>query len=110
MSERLALVSEASRGFVYAASTMGVTGARATVGSTAEDLVTRTRAVSDIPVCVGLGVSTGEQAAEVGAFADGVIVGSALVATLLDTDPRDGLAALARLTRELAAGVARGRR
>ena len=109
-SERLALVSEASRGFVYAASTMGVTGARATVGSTAEDLVTRTRAVSDIPVCVGVGVSTGEQAAEVGAFADGVIVGSALVATLLDTNPRDGLAALARLTRELAAGVARGRR
>lgn len=109
-SERLALVSEASRGFVYAASTMGVTGARATVGSTAEDLVTRTRAVSDIPVCVGVGVSTGEQAAEVGAFADGVIVGSALVATLLDTNPRDGLAALAQLTRELAAGVARGRR
>ncbi len=107
--DRLAHVTGASRGFVYAASTMGVTGARTTVGDAAEDLVARTRAVSDIPVCVGLGVSTREQAAQVGSFADGVIVGSALVSTLFDTDRDTGLDRLAHLTRELAAGVSEGR-
>ncbi|MFN8098167.1 MAG: tryptophan synthase subunit alpha [Dermatophilaceae bacterium] len=107
--ERLADVTSACRGFVYAASTMGVTGARTRVGTTAADLVARTRAVSDIPVCVGLGVSTREQAAQVGSFADGVIVGSALVSTLFDTGRDEGLARLAHLTQELAAGVREGR-
>ena len=107
--ERLAFVTDTSRGFVYAASTMGVTGARNTVGSAAEELVARARAVSDIPVCVGLGVSTREQAAQVGSFADGVIVGSALVSTMLDTDRATGLDRLAALTRDLAAGVREGR-
>jgi tryptophan synthase alpha chain len=74
----------ACRGFVYAASTMGVTGTRATVGDAAEKLVARTRAVTDLPVCVGLGVSNGDQAAEVAGFADGVIVGSAYVRELLE--------------------------
>ena len=107
--ERLQVVSRASRGFVYAASVMGVTGVRTSVGSAAQELVERTRAVTDLPVCVGLGVSTGEQAAQIGAFADGVIVGSALVATLLDREPEEGLAALGRLTQELAQGVRSGR-
>jgi tryptophan synthase alpha chain len=109
-AERLRLTVRASRGFVYAASTMGVTGARATVGDRAERLVADTRAAGAENVCVGLGVSTGAQAAEVGRFADGVIVGSALVRTLLDDGPwGERLDALQRLTGELADGVARAR-
>ena len=64
-------------------------------------------AATDLPVCVGLGVSTAEQAREIGRYADGVIVGSALVKTLLDTDPERGLAALAEATKELSDGVRR---
>ena len=109
-TERLAVVTAACRGFVYAASTMGVTGARTSVGSAAEDLVARTRAVSDIPVCVGLGVSTREQAAQVGSFADGVIVGSALVSALGEVPGTQGLSRLADLVEELATGVREGRR
>jgi tryptophan synthase alpha chain len=99
---RLAMTTAATRGFVYAASTMGVTGARASVGGGARRLVERTRAVTDLPVCVGLGVSTGAQAAEVAEFADGVIVGSALVAALRDDPTGQRLQAL---TEELARGV-----
>jgi tryptophan synthase alpha chain len=108
--QRLRSTTAACRGFVYAASTMGVTGARTTVGDTAEVLVTRTRLVTDSPICVGLGVSTGAQAAEVAAFADGVIVGSALVRCLTDAGSRaDGLIAIRELSAELAAGVRAGR-
>jgi tryptophan synthase alpha chain len=104
--ERLALTTQACSGFVYAASTMGVTGARDHVGGAAQHLVERTRAVSDLPVGVGLGVSTAAQAAQVGSFADGVIVGSALVRRLLDaTSPAQGLSSLASLATDLAAGV-----
>jgi tryptophan synthase alpha chain len=100
---RLASTTAACRGFVYAASTMGVTGTRATVGDAAEKLVARTRAVaSDLAVCVGLGVSNGAQAAEVAAFADGVIVGSAYVRELLDGRGAEGVRAL---TEDLARGV-----
>ena len=99
----------ACRGFVYATAVMGVTGARESPATLAGPLVGRTRAVSDLPVGVGLGVSNGDQAAEVAAFADGVIVGSALVRTLLDagSDREAGLASLAELTRDLAEGVRR---
>ncbi|KHO22000.1 tryptophan synthase subunit alpha [Mycolicibacterium setense] len=98
--ERLAATVTASRGFVYAASTMGVTGARDVVSNAAPELVRRVKEVSDIPVGVGLGVRSGEQAAEIGAYADGVIVGSALVSAL-----GEGLDAVRRLTEELANGV-----
>ncbi|WP_197374578.1 tryptophan synthase subunit alpha [Mycolicibacterium baixiangningiae] len=98
--ERLAKTVEATRGFVYAASTMGVTGARDVVSSAAPELVARVKAVSDIPVGVGLGVRSRAQAAEIGAYADGVIVGSALVSALTD-----GLPAVRALTEELAEGV-----
>lgn len=98
--QRLAATVEASRGFVYAASTMGVTGTRDVVSQAAPELVRRVKAVSDIPVGVGLGVRSREQAAAIGSFADGVIVGSALVSALTD-----GLPALRALTAELAAGV-----
>jgi tryptophan synthase alpha chain len=108
---RLRYTAEHCRGFVYAASTMGVTGTRAAVGDAAERLVARTRAVTDLPVCVGLGVSDGDQAAEVARFADGVIVGSAFVRRLLDAPTAsDGRAAVAALAAELAAGVRRGNR
>jgi tryptophan synthase alpha chain len=98
--ERLAKTVEASRGFVYAASTMGVTGARDAVSVAAPELVGRVKAVSDIPVGVGLGVRSREQAAQIGAYADGVIVGSALVSAL-----KDGIGAVRSLTEELADGV-----
>ena len=100
---RLRSTTAACRGFVYAASTMGVTGTRATVSDAAETLVRRTRAVApDLPVCVGLGVSDGAQAAEVAAFADGVIVGSAYVRELLEGRGTDGVRTL---TADLAQGV-----
>jgi tryptophan synthase alpha chain len=106
--ERLALTAAACRGFVYATAVMGVTGARASTSDLAGPLVTRTKAVTDLPVAVGLGVSDGDQAAEVARHADGVIVGSAFVRVLLDAPDRDaGLAALADLTRDLAEGVRR---
>lgn len=105
--ERLALTVRASRGFVYAASTMGVTGERSQVGAAAEDLVARTRAAGAPRVCLGLGVSTGEQAAQIAHYADGVIVGSALVRPLLEAgqDHAAGLAALRGVTEGLAAGI-----
>ena len=103
--ERLTVATGACRGFVYAASTMGVTGTRETVGSAAQDVVRRTREVTDVPVCVGLGVSTRAQAADVAGFADGVIVGSALVRAVGE----GGIPAMEALTRELAAGVREGR-
>jgi tryptophan synthase alpha chain len=107
---RIRWTAEHCRGFVYAASTMGVTGARDRIGDEAEALVRRVRAQTDLPVCVGLGVSTGDQAAEVAGFADGVIVGSAFVRALLDAaTPEDGVAAVEKLAAELADGVRRGR-
>jgi tryptophan synthase alpha chain len=106
--DRLRLVTEASRGFVYAASTMGVTGTRASVGAAAASLVARTRDVTSLPVAVGVGVGTGAQAAEVAGYADGVIVGSAFVRCVLDApDEAAGIAALRALAGELAAGVRR---
>ncbi len=107
--ERIAMTTGACRGFVYATAVMGVTGARSTTSDLAGPLVARTKAVTDLPVGVGLGVSTGDQAAEVAGFADGVIVGSAFVRCLLEhpDDRRAGLRALTTLTEELAAGVRR---
>jgi tryptophan synthase alpha chain len=108
--ERLAMTASCCRGFVYATAVMGVTGARESSSDLAGPLVARVRAVADLPVGVGLGVSSGDQAAEVAGFADGVIVGSAFVRRLLDagSDRTAGLASLAELTRELADGVRRG--
>ncbi|CAM5369100.1 tryptophan synthase subunit alpha [Streptomyces xanthochromogenes] len=106
--ERLATITAAGSGFVYAASLMGVTGTRESVGASAEDLVARTRATTELPVCVGLGVSNAVQAKEVAAFADGVIVGSAFVKRMLDApDHAAGLTAVRELAAELAEGVRR---
>lgn len=106
---RIAMTVDNCRGFVYATAVMGVTGARTSTSDLAGPLVARTKKVTDLPVCVGLGVSNGDQAAEVAAYSDGVIVGSAFVRTLLDAgaDRAAGHAALAALTEDLAAGVRR---
>jgi tryptophan synthase alpha chain len=107
--ERIALTTSAGSGFVYAAAVMGVTGARTQVAPAARELVDRTRAATSLPICVGLGVSTGRQAAEIAAFADGVIVGSAFVRALLDaSSASEGLEQVRVLARELRDGVAEG--
>ncbi len=99
--ERLARTVEASRGFVYAVSIMGVTGTRTAVSSTAEKLVADTRTAGAARVCVGLGVSNADQVREIAGYADGVIVGTALVAALRD----GGVPALAELTTDLSSGL-----
>ena len=105
--ERVASTVAHCRGFVYATALMGVTGARTSVSQQAPDLVARVRrADPEIPVGVGLGVGNGAQAAEVAAFADGVIVGSALVRCVLEADdPAEGQRRLRALSAELAEGV-----
>lgn len=100
--ERLRQAVEASRGFVYAVSTMGITGARADVDAAARTLVRRLREAGATSTCVGLGISTAEQVAEVLEYADGAIVGSALVKALADggvSGVADAAAALAEGTR-----------
>jgi tryptophan synthase alpha chain len=107
---RLAQVTAKCSGFVYVASVMGVTGARTSVSTGAADLVARVRKTTSLPVAVGLGVSTREQAKGVAAYADGVIVGSAFIKVLQDApDEESGLAAVTELARELAKGVREGR-
>lgn len=109
--ERLALTASASRGFVYAASRMGVTGVQDSVGSDAEELVTRTRAQGADRVGVGIGVSTNEHAKTVGRYADGVIVGSALVKPLVEADSvTGGIDHLSEVAALIAAGVRDARR
>jgi tryptophan synthase alpha chain len=109
--ERLAKITQACRGFVYAASLMGITGTRDAVSGDASALVKRVRDYTSLPVAVGLGVSSGAQAAQVAAFADGVIVGSAFVRRLLEAAGGEhdaaGISAVRALTAELSAGVRR---
>lgn len=103
--ERIAMTTAACRGFVYATGVMGVTGGKRATAEVVAPLIKRTKATTDLPVGVGVGVSTGAQAAELGAYADGVIVGSAFVRALLDHPGAAGMEALTALTQELAAGV-----
>ncbi|MCU7723488.1 tryptophan synthase subunit alpha [Actinoplanes sp. KI2] len=105
--ERIAMTVANCRGFVYATALMGVTGARTSVSQQAPELVARVRdADREMPVGVGLGVGNGKQAAEVAAFADGVIVGSALIRCVLEAPDRaSGLGRLRALSAELAEGV-----
>jgi tryptophan synthase alpha chain len=103
---RIGRVSKQCTGFIYAASLMGVTGTRTSLSDEAQILVERIRKFSELPVAVGLGVSTPEQAAGVAKFADGVIVGSAFIRAVFDsTDPLDAQNRLRNLARELAAAV-----
>lgn len=101
--ERLRQTVEASRGFVYAVSTMGITGARSDVDAAARTLIGRLREAGATSACVGVGISTGAQVREVLGYADGAIVGSALVKALAD----GGVEAVARTAAELAGGAAR---
>jgi tryptophan synthase alpha chain len=98
---RISAIAQQTRGFIYAASTMGVTGARDQVSSMAPQLVQRVRQLTTLPVAVGLGVSTGAQAAAISEYADGVIVGSAFVRAA----QAGGIAAVGELAAELAQGV-----
>ena len=102
-AERITRTAEHTRGFLYAASTMGVTGARDTVSGAAAELVGRCRGLTDLPIGVGLGVRTADQAAEIAGYADAVIVGSAFVSAAADSPER-----LGALTTELADGVRAG--
>ncbi len=115
--DRVAAIAQSCRGFVYAASLMGITGTRDAVSSNAPALVKRIRQHTELPVAVGLGVSNGAQAAQVASYADGVIVGSAFVRRLLDAtgaagaaDGAAGVKAVRDLTAELAQGVLRNTR
>ena len=108
---RIEAVAQISNGFVYAASTMGVTGTRTQVSTDARELVERTRSVTGQPVCVGLGVSTPEQAGEVAQYADGVIVGSAFVRRVLQaSSPQAAAESVALLASQMAAAVRTARR
>lgn len=101
--ERLRLAVEHSRGFVYTVSTMGITGARADLDAAARTLVGRLREQGADSLAVGIGVSTAEQIAEILGYADGAIVGSALVKALAD----GGVDAVGALAARLAEGTAR---
>ncbi|MBI3647838.1 MAG: tryptophan synthase subunit alpha [Actinobacteria bacterium] len=100
--DRLVATAEASRGFVYCVSTYGVTGARERLAGTAREVVESLRPLTDTPLLVGVGIGTPEQAAEATEFADGVIVGSALMARLVEGDRAGSLG----LVRSLRAAVA----
>jgi tryptophan synthase alpha chain len=101
--ERLALIVRASTGFVYTVSTMGITGERAELDAAARGLVARLREHGSAHACVGIGISNPEQVAGVLEYADGAIVGTALVRALRE----GGLEELGRTARALAAGTAR---
>jgi tryptophan synthase alpha chain len=106
---RVAEITRVCRGFVYAVSLMGITGARDAVSSSAAGVVARIREHTSLPAAVGLGVSTGAQARQVAGFADGVIVGSAFVRKITDAaTPADAVTAVRDLTADLAQGVRRG--
>ena len=93
---RLERVARESRGFVYCVSTYGVTGERAELAGHADELVAALRPLTDRPLLVGVGIGTPDQAAEACRFADGVVVGTALVRPLLEGDPEGALALAAR--------------
>jgi len=81
-NERMEMIARNAKGFIYLVSVTGVTGERKSISKGLDELIVRVRAYTDVPVCVGFGISTPEQAAQVGALADGVIVGSACVKTI----------------------------
>jgi tryptophan synthase alpha chain len=100
--ERAARICARARGFVYGVGVMGVTGERSELAASAREVARRLRALTDLPVCIGIGVSNAEQARAVCADADGVVVGSALVRRLLDGA---GPAGAAAFVAELRAGI-----
>jgi tryptophan synthase alpha chain len=99
-AERIPAVCTRSRGFVYAVGRMGVTGEQAVLADSARQVAERVGGVTKLPVCVGIGVSTPAQAAELCQVADGVVVGSALVRRLLEGEGPDGAAAFVSSLRQ----------
>ena len=104
--ERLEAIGGSSSGWVYAAGLLGVTGVNAVAGDVTRDLVARVRRHTDLPVAVGIGVKDRNSAAEVARYADGVIVGSAVVHVVGDGDPAGAPDRVAALVRQLRSGVA----
>jgi len=98
---RLKQAVDASRGFTYAVSTMGITGARSEMDAAARTLIGRLRDVGATSTCVGVGISTAEQVRDVISYADGAIVGSALVHALAE----GGVEGVARTAAALSAGT-----
>jgi tryptophan synthase alpha chain len=94
--ERLPLVCERSRGFVYAVGLLGITGVRAELSESSKVIARRVKAVTDLPVLVGVGIGTPEQAVEISQISDGVVVGSAIVQRMLDGGGPEGVADLVR--------------
>ena len=107
--QRLRAIAGVSTGWVYATGLLGVTGVRSVAGDVTRELVARIRQVTDTPVAVGIGVKDRSSAAEVAAYADGVIVGSAVVRAAADGDPATAPHRVGALVRELSAGVASAR-
>ena len=106
--ERLREITAAGSGFVYASSLMGVTGVRETLNAAASSLVRRVRATTELPVCVGIGISDAAQAAQVAGFADGVIVASAFIKAILEApNAAAGVAAVQKLTAEMRLAASR---
>jgi tryptophan synthase alpha chain len=100
--ERLASIAASAGGFVYCVSTYGVTGARDRLAGTAAEVVRALRPLTDLPLLVGVGIATPAQASEACAFADGVIVGSALVRRLVDRRPDEALVMAREFRRAIA--------
>lgn len=94
--ERLPRIAERSRGFVYAVGLLGITGVRAELAETSKVIARRVKAITDLPVLVGVGVGTPEQAVEISQISDGVVVGSAIVQRMLDGAGPEGVADLVR--------------
>ncbi|MEX0868423.1 MAG: tryptophan synthase subunit alpha [Nitriliruptoraceae bacterium] len=103
--ERLASIGAASSGWVYATGLLGVTGVQRVAGDVTRDLVARVRTHTDLPVAVGIGVKDRASAAEVAGYADGVIVGSAIVDAIAQGLPDSAPERVRTLVRELRAGV-----
>ncbi len=100
--ERLKHIADASRGFVYAVSRTGVTGARKQLTEDGQKLVRRLRKYTKLPIAVGFGISTAEQFAAVGKFADAAVVGSAIV-EIIERNPGKEAASVAQFIRQLSA-------
>jgi tryptophan synthase alpha chain len=102
--ERLKAIAAACKGFVYAVSRTGITGAQKQLATDAKDLVKRIRKYTKLPVAVGFGIANAQQFAEVGGFADAAVVGSAIVQTIEQNQGREAQA-VAQLVTELKGGV-----
>ena len=98
--DRLKRIAEASSGFVYAVSRLGVTGTRTHLSSDAKELVTRLRHVTSLPIAVGFGVSSAEQFRSVGEYADGVVIGSAIV-SIIEREGKNAPTAVAEFLRSV---------